>query len=685
MTYDPQGNLTYQRDSLYSQGQLADIQTLHYTYTADNQVASLIRGFGTKEARTTAYSYTPAGKMTTKTLPDGTQLTYRYDSHGFLKNLSSSDGLIKHQFTYNRLGWLLSARDTIHQITLDRELDPFGNILCESFSSGLRIRKEYDAFDRPTRLVLPDQSQVWYTYDPFFLRRIIRASPKGKTLYTHSYPDYDLDGHLRFEILPKQLGPVDHAYDPIGRTTTISSPYFRQDCLYDPCGNLLRSTVDGMECNYTYDGLSQLCSEEGLQTFLYSHDSLHNRVNKDGEDSQLNHFNELLQQGDIRCSYDLNGNLIQRQTQTQTIHFRYDPLHRLTEATTDQKRFVFLYDPLGRRLSKTSYLADNPVDHENYLYDGRQDIGAFTAEGEPKNLRITGPKQDSATVAIELEEQTLIPLLDVQGNIRRLIHLRDGEYASKYDFSAFGEVLEATHDDNPWRFAAKRLDAELGLIYFGKRYYDPQLGRWLTTDPAGFIDSVNLYQYVLNNPFKYRDPHGENVLGFLLGIAEIVVGGAICFTGGMLEVASFGGYTFAFGFHEAAGIALMTHGAAQATYHSRDILPGRRHSHSVQKNAEIYTPDRPLPTDENGVFIPDSDSPHTQLGKKDGKKGKYPKAREFGKDGKPVRDIDFTDHGKGKNHPDPHDCPHQHRWEENSTGGSLKKGDHERVPEWRYP
>ena len=115
------------------------------------------------------------------------------------------------------------------------------------------------------------------------------------------------------------------------------------------------------------------------------------------------------------------------------------------------------------------------------------------------------------------------------------------------------------------------MDPELGLIDFGKRYYDPRLGRWLTTDPAGFIDSVNLYQYVLNNPFKYQDPHGENVLGFLVGIAEIVVGGAICLTGGVLEVATAGGYTFAFGFHEAAGIALMTHGAAQATYHSQDI------------------------------------------------------------------------------------------------------------------
>ena len=69
----------------------------------------------------------------------------------------------------------------------------------------------------------------------------------------------------------------------------------------------------------------------------------------------------------------------------------------------------FLYDRTGRRLSKTSYLADRQVDHENYLYDGLQEIGAFTADGEPKNLRVTGSKQDSSTVAIELEEEDTIP------------------------------------------------------------------------------------------------------------------------------------------------------------------------------------------------------------------------------------------------------------------------------------
>ena len=63
-----------------------------------------------------------------------------------------------------------------------------------------------------------------------------------------------------------------------------------------------------------------------------------------------------------------------------------------------------------------------------------------------------------------------------------------------------------------YRLVAKRFDPELNLYTFGKRLYDPTLSRWLTTDPAGFVDSMNLYAYVLNNPFRYLDPDGEEAI-----------------------------------------------------------------------------------------------------------------------------------------------------------------------------
>lgn len=91
-----------------------------------------------------------------------------------------------------------------------------------------------------------------------------------------------------------------------------------------------------------------------------------------------------------------------------------------------------------------------------------------------------------------------------------------------------------------------------------------------------------------------------------------------------------------------------------------------------------WFPDRTLPRDKNGVPVPDSEYPHTQLGTKEGRSETYGQAREFDADGNPVKDIDFTDHGRAD-----HTNPHQHEYLENETGGTPKRGPAEplEVPE----
>jgi hypothetical protein len=81
-----------------------------------------------------------------------------------------------------------------------------------------------------------------------------------------------------------------------------------------------------------------------------------------------------------------------------------------------------------------------------------------------------------------------------------------------------------------------------------------------------------------------------------------------------------------------------------------------------------YAPNRPLPRDPHtGRPVPDSPYPHTQLGKRTSRRTgeTYRQAREFGEQGLPVKDIDFTNHGR-KDHLN----PHQHRIDPN-TGKRL--------------
>ena len=57
------------------------------------------------------------------------------------------------------------------------------------------------------------------------------------------------------------------------------------------------------------------------------------------------------------------------------------------------------------------------------------------------------------------------------------------------------------------RYSGKERDAT-GLYYYGYRYYQPWVGRWLSADPAGTVDGLNLYRMVRNNPITLNDPDG---------------------------------------------------------------------------------------------------------------------------------------------------------------------------------
>jgi len=57
------------------------------------------------------------------------------------------------------------------------------------------------------------------------------------------------------------------------------------------------------------------------------------------------------------------------------------------------------------------------------------------------------------------------------------------------------------------RYSGKERDAT-GLYYYGYRYYAPWLGRWISPDPAGYIDGLNRYRAMRNNPVLYMDPNG---------------------------------------------------------------------------------------------------------------------------------------------------------------------------------
>uniref|UniRef100_UPI0024E1AE5F RHS repeat domain-containing protein n=1 Tax=Parachlamydia acanthamoebae TaxID=83552 RepID=UPI0024E1AE5F len=118
-----------------------------------------------------------------------------------------------------------------------------------------------------------------------------------------------------------------------------------------------------------------------------------------------------------------------------------------------------------------------------------------------------------AAVAFEIQGQVYIPLTNFTGHVQVLLNSKS-EPVDIYRYTAFGEETifdpsgDAKDSTTSWRFCSKRTDPETGLIYFGRRYYDPQIARWITADPLGYEAGPNLYAYVNNSPLTHIDIYG---------------------------------------------------------------------------------------------------------------------------------------------------------------------------------
>ena len=115
-----------------------------------------------------------------------------------------------------------------------------------------------------------------------------------------------------------------------------------------------------------------------------------------------------------------------------------------------------------------------------------------------------------------------------------------GAVVWKADYKPFGEENSITGAGvNDRRFVGKEKDEETGLSYFGARYEDAKTGRFIAVDPVGAVDAkssktnekmllnpqrLNAYAYALNNPYRYVDPDGREVVTLAI-LANLLFGG----------------------------------------------------------------------------------------------------------------------------------------------------------------
>ena len=97
---------------------------------------------------------------------------------------------------------------------------------------------------------------------------------------------------------------------------------------------------------------------------------------------------------------------------------------------------------------------------------------------------------------------------DGQGSIIATLNSM-GNVIDKFSYSPFGiNSASNDHSDQPWGYTGRRYDQESGLYYYRARYYNPSLGRFISADPIGYDDQMNMYAYVANSPMNFTDPSG---------------------------------------------------------------------------------------------------------------------------------------------------------------------------------
>ncbi|MEE3936626.1 RHS repeat-associated core domain-containing protein [Pseudomonas viridiflava] len=324
--------------------------------------------------------------------------------------------------------------------------------------------------------------------------------------FASTLPADKLSGVLGSES-PQLL--VEHAYNPIHRRYQ-----------YDPAGELVR-TLDKLrgEIKYEYEANGQLHSRDTgklVDSEEFRYDAAANRLNFNT--SRFDHVkdNRLKQWRDQEYTYDAWGNLIEKRSglaKWQT--FTYDCENRLVRAETMlnsqlHSTGTYQYDSLGRRVAKQSQ-AKGKTEHKRFLWQGL------------RMLREESPGQSSLYV---YEPGSYAPLARVDqregdsGNKVYYFHTDqigtplemtdiDGQIVWQATYKAWGslEALTVSEVEQNLRFQGQYFDEETGLHYNTFRYYDPEVGRFITQDPIGLLGSVNLYSYA-SSPNNWIDPLG---------------------------------------------------------------------------------------------------------------------------------------------------------------------------------
>ncbi|MFS2027507.1 RHS repeat domain-containing protein [Massilia sp. CT11-137] len=340
--------------------------------------------------------------------------------------------------------------------------------------------------DRAHRMVARTQGALvsQFRYDP--VGRLL-SQTVGEVASTIIARKYDEVGNL-VSIDDRRNGVTRYSYDPIGRILSAVQPQSSERFAFDPAHNLLDATV------------APVGRVEGNRIRVYE---------------------------DKRYDYDGHGNVVEKLVGKHTrMRFEWNPGHQLVRSVvargpTDSAQTVsYAYDPFGRRISKRDAFGVTRFvwDGNRLLCEERGSHARTYVYGEDAFVPLA--RLDSVAGADGAEPAEMRHLhTDHLGTPRELTDA-DGRVVWAARYRAWGNVLEVVREEvpvvvlpdeigevQPVRFQGQYHDNESGLHYNRFRYYDPDIGRFVSIDPIGLAGGTNGYGYA-SNPVGWVDPAG---------------------------------------------------------------------------------------------------------------------------------------------------------------------------------
>ncbi|OGZ73493.1 MAG: hypothetical protein A2908_02185 [Candidatus Staskawiczbacteria bacterium RIFCSPLOWO2_01_FULL_38_12b] len=281
----------------------------------------------------------------------------------------------------------------------------------------------------------------------------------------------------------------DYAYDSLYRITSATitgnndaTKNYTENYTYDPIGNILTKTLNGVNTNYTYAGNTGA-------SFANPH--------------------AVTQIGDQTFSYDQNGNLISDGTST----YAFNPKNQLIKVTKGTTVINYTYDSIGQRISKSQGASFTLYPNKSYNVDsmGKTTVSIFAPWGMVANIETLPDSVPKVYTFATDHLQSVQVTTDSSG-----VPVEIQDYGT---FGGAGLNDRSSTFDSQRKYIGEQYDTDTELNYLNARYYNSVTGKFISQDPVFLGDpnqqnlqdpqSLNSYSYANNNPIRLSDPTGK--------------------------------------------------------------------------------------------------------------------------------------------------------------------------------